>query len=341
MENLKKNKKFVMGASAALTLALLAAGTFAWYSAQHSVENKFKTDGLPDGSVKVWEIFDEKGGHEAKPGEKIQKDVGVTNLGDNPVFVRASFEEMVNKFDADGTKTNLAVEKAAAIKADSELEANGGSFMPVPVIDTTSWKDPSEFSFTVDASVPAGVTVKMKQLTTSSTSNSYEVIAYSTQNGQVGGKWEIDGDAKKVSVTDLTYNYYKRSAANKAEFNWTVDTLTATAPGKFQLDEKINLHYHTANVDNATPTANKWFFNSADGWFYYVGLVDSGNVTPLLLNSVEIDGSAGNTYMYMDYTLTVKAEALQGYKEALSDWSGVAGNAALKTALEAVAPSAP
>ncbi|MBL1226778.1 TasA family protein [Enterococcus sp. BWR-S5] len=336
MKNLRKNKKFVTGASAALTVLMLAAGTFAWYSAQHSVENKFKTDGMPDGSVKVWEIFDEEKGKEAKPGEKIQKDVGVTNLGDNPVFVRASFEEMVHKYDADGL--NLAVEKSTTIKADADLEANGGAFLPVPIIDTTSWSDPATLGFTVDASVPAGVTVKMKELTTSSASNSYEVIAYSTQNGQVGGEWKIDSDAKTISVTDVTYNYYKRTST-AATFNWTVDILEATAPAAFQLDEKINLIYHTANVDNTTPTANKWYFNAADGWFYYIGLVDSGNVTPLLLNAVQIDGSAGNNYMYMDYTLTVKAEALQGYQEALSDWSGVTG--ALKTALEAVAPAAP
>ena len=340
MKKLRKNKKFVMGASAALTIMMLAAGTFAWYSAQHSVDNKFKTDGMPDGSVKVWEIFDEDGGQEAKPGEKIQKDVGVTNLGDNPVFVRATFEEMVHKYDSDGNVAlpGLAVEKSATMKADADLEANGGNFLPVPVIETASWVDPATEGYTLDGSVPAGVTVKMKQLTTSSVSASYEVVAFSTQNGQVGGEWKVDSVNNVISVENPTFNYYSRTTP-AATFSWTQDTLTATAPTAFQLDDKINLLYHDGNVNNTTPTANKWYFNAEDGWFYYVGLVNSGEVTPLLLTAVQIDPSAGNDYMYMDYTLTVNAQALQGYQEALSDW-GIT-NTTLKSALEAVAPAAP
>lgn len=336
MKNLRKNKKFVTGASAALTLLMLAAGTFAWFSAQDSVDNEFKTSGIPDGSVKVWEIFDEEEAEKATPGTAVQKDVGVSNLGESDVFVRASFEEMVHKFKNDGAaQPNLTVFKEAAKKADADLFANGGTFMPVPVTDTTSWTTAAAEGFTVTG-VPAGVTVYVKEIAASATLSEYAVLAVSDQNGKVSADWTIDSTAKTITAANVTYDYYEKDTVQT--FNWTAGPLFVGTGdiGRFESDNLITLQYHDANI-TATPTADKWYYNAADGWFYYVGIVPSGTVSPLLMTSVTLDKSAGNSYMYMDYTLQVKTEALQGTAEAIEAWPGATANAALKAALEAAA----
>lgn len=113
---------------------------------------------------------------------------------------------------------------------------------------------------------------------------------------------------------------------------------TITTPGKSAADLNVELTYSTADINNTTPTANKWFFNKDDGYFYYIGLVGSGDTTPLLLKSVKLDSAtAGSEYAYLDYSLWIDAEGMFPNVNALAnEWGLPTGP--LRTALENLVP---
>ena len=85
----------------------------------------------------------------------------------------------------------------------------------------------------------------------------------------------------------------------------------------------------TNMVGNATPDyslvdysiLNGWVLHT-DGWHYYPFIVESGDSTPNLIESVEFAGQAmGNEYQGATFTLTVEAEAIQVTNgAALDQW---------------------
>ena len=75
-------------------------------------------------------------------------------------------------------------------------------------------------------------------------------------------------------------------------------------------------------IENAAPTAGKWFYNAGDGYFYYIGTVDPGDTTDNLLESVTLDGAAGNAYANMVFVLTVNMQAIQDSADAIiAEWN--------------------
>lgn len=306
MKNLKKNKKFVMGASIALALVMVLSATFAWFTAQDSVDNKFKTGGIPTDSVKVWEIF--KKPDEWKPGQKVQKDVGVANLGKEPIFVRASFKEAIEKLEADGKQ--LAVTSLPAISEDAK-------YIPVPVTDMSGnpdWKLATDAGYTVTG-LSAGDKVYVREVK-SDTKTEIFYSAISSQKGGIKADFELNNN--EIKATNVAYKYYTKSAV--VDGSWIEAPFVAKDKTEVsKIDKYIELAYHDGNMA-ATPQASKWFYNEADGWFYYADTVKGGAITPFFLGSVTLNGEADNTYQYLDYKLTVMTEGIQGTKEALSTW---------------------
>ena len=306
MKNLRKNKKFVMGASIALAFIMVLSATFAWFTAQDSVENKFKTGGIPTDSVKVWEIFKEP--EEWKPGQKVQKDVGVANLGKEPVFVRASFKEVIEKLTADG--------KQLAINYSDTL-INDAKSIVVPVNDMSKnpdWKLADAAGYTV-----TGLAADDKLYVREVESNGVKEIFYSvisSQNGAIKADFKLED--KAITATNVKYQYYTKADAVLG--NWTEAPFVAKDKVETsKVEPLIDLAYHAGNMAT-TPETGKWFYNEADGWFYFVDAVKGGAITPFFLGSVTLNDKADNTFQYLDYKLTVMTEGIQGSKEALSAW---------------------
>ena len=58
---------------------------------------------------------------------------------------------------------------------------------------------------------------------------------------------------------------------------------------------------------------NREDWTEHDGWFYYNGIVNPGETTPLVFSEVEIVGEkVDNSYLGKTLTLTVSADAVQG-----------------------------
>ncbi|MBO1308551.1 hypothetical protein JZO70_20420, partial [Enterococcus sp. 669A] len=84
----------------------------------------------------------------------------------------------------------------------------------------------------------------------------------------------------------------------------------------------IAIEYGPSMVTPTTLDANKWVYNSDDGWFYYTSKLSSGQTTDLLMKNLVFKGAMGKEYTNASYDLGLKMEAIAANKEALTDSAG-------------------
>ncbi|MDR2525466.1 MAG: BsaA family SipW-dependent biofilm matrix protein [Oscillospiraceae bacterium] len=111
-----------------------------------------------------------------------------------------------------------------------------------------------------------------------------------------------------------------------------VTPIAAAAPADItatllsQLDALIHLNYGVddtgAATVSATPEAGKWVYNPEDGFFYFIGNIEPGTISPLLLNSVTLDETSDQMYTDMMYDLYVNMEAIQPLEAAVRSATG-------------------
>ena len=202
----------------------------------------------------------------------------------------------------------------------------------------------AEKTFTVNSGDYAGnYTLKAKeQEVVTKAGTTYKYVSY-WDNGtdQYYAKVGAYSRAVDGTITPSTAEFkYVDLASNKIDSDWTnpvyQPTLTIDADGNATVASKSDANV-TLNFVNLSdkPTANKWFYNAADGYFYYVGIVGPQVQTPQLLDSVKLANGAGNEYSKFQFDLTVNAKSIQAAKEAVNstDWVNNT-DADLKTALE-------
>lgn len=106
------------------------------------------------------------------------------------------------------------------------------------------------------------------------------------------GVYIIPGDvvSKQVSIeSDCEHPFYLR-----VKMVYGVDSQELSAEDCFKL-----------NINNE-------YWELHDGWYYYKGIVQSGETTPNVFSHVEIVGSkVDNSYIGKTLTLTVEAQAVQ------------------------------
>lgn len=308
---MNSKKKKAVGLSLIMVVALVLVGTFAWFTSTDNVTNKFRTGALPDGSVKIVEDFEEP--DEWTPGQEVKKEVGVLSNSETDVVVRLTFKEALQKMEADGNKLKQYAFSTA--QTDNDL-------IPLPSVDFSNngYEDPTTLGLTVTG-LPTGITLLGKEIFT----DKYEFALYRTDNGnlyKMDADFDYDAATTTVTVSNVQYLYYK--LGNTSDKDWADSPSPAAADiVKSALDAKILLGY-SSDVDAATVTTGKWAYDPVGGWFYYIGKLAPGEVSPKILASVTLDGSADNTYQLMDYSLDVRIEALQATEEAI-DGGGFPG----------------
>ncbi|MGL4608016.1 MAG: BsaA family SipW-dependent biofilm matrix protein [Eubacteriaceae bacterium] len=313
--NFKKNKKKTLVASLSLAAVMILAATFAWFTSKDSVQNHFETGALPEGSVNVWEEFTPP--EDWQPGQAVEKRVGVINNSVGKVFVRLSFEEQLQK---------LAGSPNPTVSQYPDKALAGPSDLPIPSINYSSlsgWQEISELGLTATGEgIPAGAKVYV-QSTTGVNKTIYTFGIYDTVDGKynkMSADFTVNGP--EVNISNIVYDYYTQSALQ--QYNWGAEPIYVTeAPispafteiNHSQLDAKIRLAYD-ALAEEMTP--ENWWYNPSDGYFYYVNALAPGEITPLLLKSVELDSSAGNDYQMLRYDLFVKVEGIQATQDAVT-----------------------
>ena len=127
------------------------------------------------------------------------------------------------------------------------------------------------------------------------------------------------------------------TAATPADLFETMTAVTDDANGK------LRLVFQAGQVILTIPgtTDTKWYYNPADGYFYYCALLEPGDYTELLLDAIRLTAAAENDYAYTAFDLLVCMDAIQATKEAVTSTvgGGWALSGALATFLQGLCPS--
>jgi len=325
---ISNKRKLGLVLSVLFAACVAASGTFAWFTAQDSVRNRFTTDMVTEGSTTIVETF--RPPTEWKPGQEVTKRVAVVNTGSGAVLVRASFEEVMNKL-AQPPKAKDAPLSGAEVP---QL-FNAGAF--------SAWATPQSLSLAPTPALPQNVEVRIKRIPENPQPGdaiSYTFVAWhNIQAGAYQGKaqrvtadFAVSGTA--LNISHMKYWAYDGKTETEAAWAHFADPKTGATPGApptadigtpktDAAGKMIHLNYaDKQSLTGAAPVAGKWWYNQGDGFFYYIGKVDSGMITPDLLTSLTLDAAADTAYTGLDFDLIVNLEAIQNTKDAITATSG-------------------
>ncbi len=354
----KLSKKTQAAVALGAAAVVAVGGTFAWFSTTDQVKNVFDMD---DFDVSITEAFDPE--TPMNPGSTITKQVGVTNYGDVPVYVRVKFEEKLvlknwafkentnNRLLVYGVKTPTEAGDAETfLKNKDNFVTQDGSKYPYPdfhkavvavydqnVIDTIEAVDSGWDIFT--GANLEGVTVYRKDATADGDKNKvYQYFAYDDTDKQIV---EIKAKTGEGGTTTYTAKYayhvlkepdktYEATHKEKADEEWDNgihynDTDNSDTAGT----EYITLNFANKgeNEENEYDVTN-WILdgeaNPNEGWYYYKHILDPGASTENLLESVTFAKEMPNDYIGATYTITPVMEAVQANKDAVdATWDRV------------------
>jgi predicted ribosomally synthesized peptide with SipW-like signal peptide len=108
------------------------------------------------------------------------------------------------------------------------------------------------------------------------------------------------------------------------------NTAGAAIVGDAQADANIKLLFNASVKTNLSACAvGDWWYNAADGYFYYIGLLKSGQSTiNPVLDALKLDQASGSLYSNLQFDLTPCMDGIQ----ALADAIQLTGGWALGTA---------
>jgi predicted ribosomally synthesized peptide with SipW-like signal peptide len=346
---MKTRKPIILALAVFMAVIVVITGsTFAWFTATDGKKNHFETAKITDGTAILYEVFKEP--KEWMPGQTIIKNVAASNTGANDILARISFEEVLDKLSSE---VKYSDKPYAVPQVPVEFDAYAYAEDP-------EWKTPAEAGLTVDADVTTALgavieaTMLVKTVTITdtvspvSTSTGYSIIIW---NPITGGTYDgvkqscradfyvegsvikmvpgtlkffaFDGrETTKTAWADFrTETPYEKTGSGaegtKQVFDAEFKLIETTADS--HLDALIHFNYD-ALTD--TPQPGKWFYNIEDGWFYYIGKIEPGSITPLLLYSVTLDETANSQYSDMVYDLYVNMEAIQPLESAVASVTG-------------------
>ena len=166
----------------------------------------------------------------------------------------------------------------------------------------------------------------------------YSYITLQLENGGTPyeAQWFVQkGASAPIDATFRPANRWMLPAAGKTDLRMSAVTDFGTTPPTTGSIANLQLVFFGDNVflgtaaqlkadfDSATPTCiNKWWYNPADGFFYYIGVVEPGQATELLLDAISLSGAAESDYSHVNFDLTVVMDAIQATAEAVTSTVG-------------------
>ena len=319
--------------------ALLATigSTYSWTTSSNLKANEFTGElGL---TALIVEDFERQ--KHWQPGSGITKTVSVYNEGKSPGFVRISFEEIIQKTAQSGISEPYADSQADGVVPEYCL-----------IDGWASWKDAAdvfgsvEFREGASPITPEGLTVKVK--TSAAGLQRYQYAVYQVLGGGQAYRRvtaQFSADDNKLTVTNPRYWGFL-SAEAELEAAWGVvnetSLLVPSPPAAEDIgtlacdpEKKISVNYTNliTALTGAAADKDKWFYNSKDGFFYYIGKVEPGEVTRTLMTGLSLDADADVSYSRMGLKFIVNMQALQVNASALAAGWGLDTSSALYAAL--------
>jgi alternate signal-mediated exported protein len=354
-----RSRKAAVVISSVLAIIIALSATFAWVTSSFTKVNHFENQGyITDGTVVVNED-DFEPPEEWQPGQTIDKKVSVTNTGAGDVLVRVSYDELLNILGDNGnvTYTNIVVPGADKIQANTDItayvSANWTEFASAKITSSVGG------DYDLDDLTGDGITPTKANLHILKSTNGDALVAYyeyapgKYQSVKVKGHTvSVAGD--EIEITEeLDFAYFTAGSDVYAAWSgaflntaWSGQTnslgaipaTTATSA----LNSAITLQYTGSFLD--TLATDSWYYNAQDGYFYYIGIVESGTSTAGLLESVTLLGNASGAFKNVSYDLAITVEAIQADVQILEtvgnggEWD-LSTNPALNTALKALFPT--
>ncbi|EOL49306.1 BsaA family SipW-dependent biofilm matrix protein [Enterococcus caccae] len=345
----RNRKKKVLALASVFALAAIAAATFAWFTSEDQKNNHFEGQIATGKDIEVVETFEPP--TEWDPGSEVNKDVAIANIGKYKTLVRVSLAESLQLLKDHQVKPTTGAELEG--KTSKNVYVLPGTDAPTGFTDSTFDGDAPKI--VVAAGDFAGVyTLKVKEKAETVGTKTIYTYRYAFEKGGVlyyaSG---IDGFVRSASnqikvksgTPSLNYVSLEYNAADEKE--WTKAPIYAP---KFTQDGALiwnvpaatgskNIQISFNNITTDPKVADKWYFNAADGYFYYTSVLNPGMNTTQLMDAVKLLGTAGNEYSKLLYDLTVKGQGIAAYKDAVDDWLPAGVNDTLATALKALVPA--
>jgi hypothetical protein len=354
----KKNRPLMLALVVVLSFATVLAGaTFAWFTATDDVVNHLETNHLTDGDVVIQEVWDPEDGKDFEPGTEVNKDVGAVNTGDTDAFVRISFEEVLQKLTT-GTPTELAAAYVDATDYASyvPVQVNADAYSDWVTLTSGDFTGAAAvLGINTNVVIKVKATTTNVPGSTSdpvATKTTYNFAAYIpvTLSDSLGNETIVNQkvELKDLSVVNGTLSvsglkYLALAKAAEAKKDWVADlaaTIVASiATGGIEdhgnvyssakTSAVIDLLFtdavitsssvaNKAALESAVSSGARWLYNEADGWFYYLDILGSGETTSAnVLDALYMETTAGNDYSYTNFDVTAKMEAVQAIDEAL------------------------
>ena len=345
----KLSKKTQAAVALGAAAVVAVGGTFAWFSTTDQVENVFDMD---DFDVSITEAFDPEA--PMNPGSTITKQVGVTNYGDVPVYVRVKFEEkLVLKNWAMNEENDKRLlyyadkkdpgQEDLVAKDDTPYPEETGFVKAIPAVydekvieqftDThKGWEKVDSTNLVESGFENVNVYTKESTASGEGANTVHQYFAYDTTDNQIV---EIKAKTDEGGTTTYTARYAYHVLKNPDETHEATHKEKADAIKDNEIHYNSGTEYITLNFANRGVNEydqTNWKLDdtaaSNEGWYYYNHILDPGASTGNLLESVTFAKEMPNDYIGATYTITPVMEAVQANKDAVdATWDRVSGTA--------------
>ncbi len=340
-----KNKKLLIIAGL-LALLALGAGTFAWFTSEDSVTNHFEGE-IAGNDIQIVETFTPE--ENWTPGEGVAKKVSVANVSEYDALIRVSFEEIFKKL-----RDNNEIYFDGTGKYIWASGPNKGNELSNPPVVPKAMPSKSDYVSLGYVDVTANLSTEVKNITVANKEYHFKIYEKEVQAagnkpsgepipeeysyvaqweasdgtkakayiGNTSGSIERDRTTQKLTLVNPAYLSMIDATYNEIKENWADPSKLYNKPAVDEItykafaDDLIQLGFTELAKEI---TNNKWYYNIADGYFYFVGKVLRGTQTPQLLDSVKLMEKADNSYSLLQFDLIVNANGIQNAQQSIKD----------------------
>lgn len=357
--NDKNRKKKVALISALLALFAILAGTFAWTSYTEWVKNHMQSRGYEEGRVTIVEEFPEDQLIDVDGTLTKKVNVANTSSADSFIRIsfEEMLNKLANGAEGKGYES-IADAKFPVIINDTEYRASGtyeDKTSDLVIYEDNTKTDtvtaPGTLKLYVTPDGKTAVLVNQRTITAAELPEDFDPEKTSAKMPIISGDWgtsvvvaqkvtgavvkNTNGKFEVIAATgnedtSLRYWGYGVDVGSIVQADWAGVNVNVTAtvahPATFGVSAIANsgITFTQADVTTTAPTvgnapAADWFYNAADGYFYYTKVLPAGSTTSSsVLEEINFpDADTDETYKVASYNLYVGLESIPATQSAL------------------------
>jgi len=209
----------------------------------------------------------------------------------------------------------IAVAGTFAWFTDSDTVTNSFKLanLDIEIVDTFKFDDNTAPNIQPGDNIEKDVTVKNEgSVPTLVRVKLEETLALPERDQDQDGEVIVEDNEVKMAQAETGYRGLNKS---------TIDIIPNDDDDTTTLADQIPVvHGGAVTADLSAQGEFDWWYNEADGYFYYLKALETGTETEKLVDQVQFSGAnIGNELMYAAYTLTPNAEATQVNADAVRD----------------------